>query len=611
MAYAWRAVQEEAAFAPRDGAGALTLNGAMYLLGGWNPDPAQARTFPRVCNSEVWRSVSGSEWELVCKEAPWEGRHCAGYVVHDGRMFIVGGDVNQGHYQTDVWSSADGVEWECVCSEVPWCTAERPRTMHQTVALNGYIYIMGGQSMPETVSTYHSHSFELPSGEQVFHADVWRSSDGRHWEQIADNLPWAPRCMIGGSAVLHGRMWLLGGGTYDTPQSPSRVFHNDVWSSADGEHWIQHTGCAPWEARSYHDVCSFDGKLWVMEGHSPAHWIDDDGSVMAGNRKDVWWSGNGADWFEVPKTPWLPRHASSVFVHDNGLWMVAGNSMTSDVWKLEAVAADAADAGAAYSSSNDSSSARTVETATFAANCFWGTEAIFGRMPGVITTAAGFSNGREDSVEPSYEEVSTGETHHAEIVRLTFDPQLISYAELLERFWSCHDTTITTWHRQSGTTSTCPEGNPQIWQYRSAIFTHSSEQAQLAEAAVAEHQKAVPSSLTYTEPAQTFHAAEDYHQKYLLQQQPAVFIASGLESRAFELMHSRLACKLNGFVGASASAAEREQLLEEVLVLSGPTSTEAFGMGQPDADLLRELLSGFQLEESGTLKPQPPAQAKL
>lgn len=156
---------------------------------------------------------------------------------------------------------------------------------------------------------------------------------------------------------------------------------------------------------------------------------------MSGNRKDVWWSCNGADWHEVTNTPWLPRHASSVFVFDEGLWMVAGNSMTSDAWKLcdssetvsrsptesESTPAGGAQAQAPHNPKPVKTATATA-TATFAANCFWGTEAIFGRTIGVITTAAGFSNGLAGSVSPSYEEVSTGDTHHAEVVRLTYNP---------------------------------------------------------------------------------------------------------------------------------------------------------------------------------------------
>jgi hypothetical protein len=71
-------------------------------------------------------------------------------------------------------------------------------------------------------------------------------------------------------------------------------------------------------------VAVFDGRLWVLEGYSQG----------TGNRRDVWHSSDGANWNEVANTPWTPRHAASVFVHDNALWMVAGNNMESDVWKL-------------------------------------------------------------------------------------------------------------------------------------------------------------------------------------------------------------------------------------------------------------------------------------
>jgi hypothetical protein len=71
-------------------------------------------------------------------------------------------------------------------------------------------------------------------------------------------------------------------------------------------------------------VAVFDGRLWVLEGYTPGK----------GNRNDVWYSADGVNWYEVPGTPWKPRHAASVFVHDGALWVVAGNNMESDVWKL-------------------------------------------------------------------------------------------------------------------------------------------------------------------------------------------------------------------------------------------------------------------------------------
>ena len=306
--YQWACVTDEAAFAPRDGAGILAFGGRMWLLGGWNP--RDKTYFPQICNSEVWSSTNGARWELH-GHAPWEGRHTAGYVVHDGAMWIVGGDCNQGHYQNDVWRSTDGVTWDCVCDAVPWGS----RALHHTVLFDGAIWVLGGQTMPAFAGL-----------EEHFHGDVWRSADGESWERVCERAPWPPRGAIGGSAVHDGRLWLLGGGRYDTPTTPQRAYWNDVWSTADGAEWTCHAEAAPWHARMYHEVAAFDGQLWVLEG-----WHEE-----SGNRNDVWRSADGVNWNELPDTPWLPRHAASVVVFDDALWVVAGNNMTSDVWKLTA-----------------------------------------------------------------------------------------------------------------------------------------------------------------------------------------------------------------------------------------------------------------------------------
>lgn len=320
--YEWVNVTMAAQFAPRDGAGALSYQGKMWFLGGWNPAAATRKFFPRICNNEVWSSPDGKDWTLVkpntfldAKFDPtsdWEGRHTAGYVVHQNRMWIVGGDVNQGHYHFDVWNSTDGVKWGLVNRDqpVPW----GPRALHYTVAHAGKIFVIGGQTVPP-----------FAKAEEKFYRDVWTTTDGIKWEEVKPVEPfWVQRGMIGGSAVHQGRIWILGGGTYDTPTKPKRLFYNDVWSSPDGVKWTKHLDAAPWKPRQYHDVAVWDDRLWVMEGYN----------VEGGNRKDVWYSADGSHWHEVPNTPWKPRHAASVFVHDGALWMVAGNNMESDVWKL-------------------------------------------------------------------------------------------------------------------------------------------------------------------------------------------------------------------------------------------------------------------------------------
>ncbi len=316
--YRWVSVNPKAPFAPRDGAGALTFAGRMWLLGGWNPGDKQH--FPRICNNEVWSSTDGKKWTLekpntfldrsFDPRSDWEGRHTAGYAVHRGRMWIVGGDVNQGHYQPDVWSSADGKAWVQANpgKAVPW----GPRALHYTVSFQDRIWVLGGQTMPA-----------FSPSEELFYRDIWRSADGVNWEQVTPKEPsWSPRGMIGGSAVFRNRIWVLGGGTYDTPKTPTRNFYNDVWSSPDGVRWTRHAANAPWAPRQYHEVAVWDNRLWVLEGYGGS------------NRNDVWYSADGVNWYELPNTPWKPRHAASVFVHDHGLWMVAGNNMESDVWKL-------------------------------------------------------------------------------------------------------------------------------------------------------------------------------------------------------------------------------------------------------------------------------------
>jgi len=140
--------------------------------------------------------------------------------------------------------------------------------------------------------------------------------------------------------------------------------------------------------------------------------------------------------------------------------------------------------------------------ATFAAGCFWGVEDAFRKTPGVIATQVGYSGG--ETSNPSYEQVCSGRTGHAEAVEVEFDPQRISYDALLDRFWQAHDPT--TLNRQGPDTGT---------QYRSAIFTHSAEQEKAARAsrerAQAGFRRGIVTEITAAGP---FYRAEEYHQKY-------------------------------------------------------------------------------------------------
>jgi peptide-methionine (S)-S-oxide reductase len=141
--------------------------------------------------------------------------------------------------------------------------------------------------------------------------------------------------------------------------------------------------------------------------------------------------------------------------------------------------------------------------ATFGAGCFWGVEAAFRQLEGVTKTEVGYEGGTLEN--PTYEDVCSHTTGHAEVVEVTYDPEEVSYEQLLDVFWAKHDPT---------------QLNRQGWdigdQYRSVIFFHDDEQREAASRAKAEeqtrHSKPV---VTVVEPAQTFYPAEGYHQQYL------------------------------------------------------------------------------------------------
>jgi len=146
-----------------------------------------------------------------------------------------------------------------------------------------------------------------------------------------------------------------------------------------------------------------------------------------------------------------------------------------------------------------------LEVATFAAGCFWGVEAALQGVPGVVDTAVGYSGGHMDS--PTYRDVCTDETGHAEVVQVTFDPSQVTFAQLLDVFWNAHDPTQV--NRQGPDVGT---------QYRTAIFFHSPEQEEIAKksrAALEASGKFRRPIATEITPAGKFYRAEEYHQKYL------------------------------------------------------------------------------------------------
>jgi peptide-methionine (S)-S-oxide reductase len=143
--------------------------------------------------------------------------------------------------------------------------------------------------------------------------------------------------------------------------------------------------------------------------------------------------------------------------------------------------------------------------ATFGAGCFWGVEAAFSKVPGVITTEVGYMGGTLKN--PSYEDVCTGKTGHAEVVQVTYDPEIVSYVHLLDVFWSVHDPTQL--NRQGPDIGT---------NYRSVIFYHDAEQGRIAKKSKENIEVSgafrFGKIMTIIMPAPEFYRAEEYHQHY-------------------------------------------------------------------------------------------------
>jgi peptide-methionine (S)-S-oxide reductase len=189
----------------------------------------------------------------------------------------------------------------------------------------------------------------------------------------------------------------------------------------------------------------------------------------------------------------------------------------------------------------DASTPAQTETATFALGCFWAPDSIFGSLDGVVRTRVGYAGGTTES--PTYHNLGD----HTETIQIDYDPTLVSYEQLLEIYWDSHN----------------PTGQPWSRQYMSIIFYHNSEQRELA---VESKQRAEANSdrQLYTEiiPFSEFHLAEDYHQKYYLQQVPELMKELvAIYPNFSDFTESTAVARINGYVGGHVTL---EQLQEQL-----------------------------------------------
>ena len=197
----------------------------------------------------------------------------------------------------------------------------------------------------------------------------------------------------------------------------------------------------------------------------------------------------------------------------------------------------------------DASAPAQTETATFALGCFWAPDSLFGSLDGVVRTRVGYAGGTTES--PTYHNLGG----HTETIQIDYDPTQISYEQLLEIYWDSHNPTVQPWSRQ----------------YMSIVFYHNSEQRELA-METKQRKDASSGRRVYTEiiPFSGFHLAEDYHQKYYLQQVPELMKELvAIYPNFADFIDSTAVARINGYVGGHITFQELQEQLNSSWPVSG------------------------------------------
>ena len=305
---------------PRAGLQALNHRGKFYVLGGRMPKMMPLAFGDSRFFNDTWKSADyGESWELVSGgvSAPWSARAYFQAVTRGRYMYVLGGQdsiaipnpdptcggflppgvpcpqfILASNFFNDVWRSKDGKKWQQMTSDAEWSK----RAGLSAVTHRGWIYVMGG-------SVNDDSAIIGPGGvPRIYYNDVYRSRDGRQWQKVVDNAPWAPRA---GAVVVSkgGYMYLLGGedGFVCNPATPRcPPYFNDVWRSRDGRNWQRLTEAAGWSPRPGHQCEVLLGRIVCFGGFG----LSDDPAdpFKPSNPTDIWVSANGRNWREVKGT---------------------------------------------------------------------------------------------------------------------------------------------------------------------------------------------------------------------------------------------------------------------------------------------------------------------
>ncbi len=241
----WNRVEMAPAYSPsRQLHGFLVFQEHLWVLGGQSD----------VYLNDVWRSADGSGWETVTASAAWTPRRGMAALVHNDRMFLLGGEDGDREYNSDVWVSDDGASWELLTGSPGW----RPRWEHAAVSFNNAIFVLGG------------------AAEYGKFNDVWRSSDGVTWTKMG-TLPVGVRGHC--AEVFRNKIFVFGG------VDENDKLLNQILASDDGTTWEVVEEYALWPARTRHASTVQDRQLWLAGG-----------TTETGDSSEVWHSRDGVDW---------------------------------------------------------------------------------------------------------------------------------------------------------------------------------------------------------------------------------------------------------------------------------------------------------------------------
>lgn len=302
----------------------LPARGRFVMVGGWNGEPAPEGFStvgpdvypPENTSGEVWSSADGVSWTLDLPHGhpQFERRHAHNTVLWRDRLWMIGGDSHQGHYNHDVVSSADGLTWQVELgpgtTPPPWSE----RALQVSGAYAGKLWTVGGQDLIGEVD------------QQVHHNDVWSTEDGVHWQQVVADAPasatrWAGCGALDGLVEFQGRMWLVGCARY-RESAEGHVMSNEVWSTTDGATWTRHAD-PPWQGKIWPNVVVWRDELWILFGFTQG---DPQHGLPVGNANEVWHSRDGETWEALPFDAPVPgSHAQGVAVRDDLLLYAGGN----------------------------------------------------------------------------------------------------------------------------------------------------------------------------------------------------------------------------------------------------------------------------------------------